>query len=132
MVKKLVKFSEMKYPDQFLIKWLKSSYEEWKDKEGHELEHQLLHFKESMSWKIIRERIMDKEGIKVNIDDVYEAVIHEMQLQYPGIQLPLESWKELARRTLSDKEKSMHYFVEGQNRKVIGWLKEKMKISGKK
>ncbi len=130
LVKKLVSFSDMKYPEQFLIKWLKSNYEEWKDKEGHDLEHQLLHFKEGMSWKIIREKIMDQEKIKVTIEDVYDSVIHELKMQYPGIQLPPEHWNELAKRALSDKEKAMHYFVEGQNRKVIAWIKEKLNIEG--
>jgi trigger factor len=128
LVKKLVKQSALKYPDQFLIKWLKATYEEWQHKEGHDLEHELYHFKEGLSWKILREKILDEQEFKITYEDVSGLVIAEIKNQYPAIQLPDESWQELAKRTMSDKEKSMHYFVEAQNQKVLNWLKSQINI----
>lgn len=127
LVKKMVKHSGMKFPDQFLVKWLKATYEEWQSKEGHELEHELLHFKEGMSWKILREKILMEQNFNIKYEDVANIVIGEIKTQYPAIQLPDETWHELAKRSLSDKEKSMHYFIEAQNQKVLDWLKKEVK-----
>ena len=128
LVKKMVKHSGMKFPDQFLVKWLKATYQEWQDKEGHELEHELLHFKEGMCWKILREKILAEQNINVKYEDIAELVIAEIKTQYPAIQLPDESWNELVKRSLANKEKSMHYFVEAQNQKVLDWLKQQMNL----
>ncbi|MGB4969192.1 MAG: trigger factor [Saprospiraceae bacterium] len=129
LVKKFVHESGMNYPDQFLIKWLQATYPEWAEKQGHELEHELYHFKEGMSWRILRDKILEEGSLTLKYEDVAEIVIAEMKNQYPGIQLPDQSWQELAKRTLSDKEKSMHYFVEAQNQKALQWIKDNISLS---
>lgn len=128
LVKKMVKHSGMKFPDQFLVKWLKGTYEEWNAKEGHDLEHELLHFKEGMCWKILREKIIEEQNLNVKYEDLASLVITEIKNQYPAIQLPDESWNELVKRSLSNKEKSMHYYIEAQNQKVLDWLKPQINL----
>jgi trigger factor len=128
LVKKMVKHSGMKFPDQFLVKWLKGTYEEWKTKEGHDLEHELLHFKEGMCWKILREKIIEEQNLNVKYEDLASLVITEIRNQYPAIQLPDESWNELVKRSLSNKEKSMHYYIEAQNQKVLDWVKQQINL----
>ncbi len=128
LVKKMVKHSGMKFPDQFLVKWLKGTYEEWNAKEGHDLEHELLHFKEGMCWKILREKIFEEQNLNVKYEDLASLVIAEIKNQYPAIQLPDESWNELVKRSLANKEKSMHYYIEAQNQKVLDWLKPQINL----
>ena len=115
-------------PEAFLIKWLQQSYEEWRSKEGHELEHSMLHFKEGMAWNLIRDQIIVDHHIEVQVTDIIDLVISEMKNQYPGVQLPDESWQELAKRTLGNKEKATQYYVEEQNRKALEWIKQQIQI----
>ncbi|HEX5625040.1 MAG TPA: hypothetical protein VFX48_03405, partial [Saprospiraceae bacterium] len=128
LVRKIVHDSGMRFPDAFLTKWLQASYTEWADKTGHDLEHELLHFKEGLAWKLLREHIVETRQLNLKYEELTHAVIEEMKTQYPGIQLPDESWQELARRTLQDKEKSMHYFIEAQNRKALEWIRSQIQV----
>lgn len=126
LVKQLVKHSGMNFPDDFLLKWLKQTYQEWNEKTGHDLEHEYLHFKEGMCWKLIREEILTKEKLAINFDEMAHSVIEDIKRQYPGVQLPDEAWRDLAKRTLDNQEKAMHYYVEAQNRKALNWLREQI------
>jgi trigger factor len=126
LVKKIVKQSHMHFPDAFLIKWLKATYPEWQTKEGHDLEHEFLHFKEGMSWKLIREKILELNNTEIKYEDLISIVVSEIQMQYPGLQFSAEQWQELGKRKLSDKESSMHYFIEAQNQKALSWIKEQV------
>jgi len=128
LVKHMVKRAALNLPEAFLIKWLQQSYEEWRSKEGHELEHSMLHFKEGMAWNLIRDQIIVDHQIEVQVNDIIDLVISEMKNQYPGVQLPDESWQELAKRTLGNKEKATQYYVEEQNRKALEWIKQQIQI----
>jgi len=128
LVKQMVQRAGLKLPEAFLVKWLQQSYEEWHNKEGHELEHAMLHFKEGMAWNLIRDQIIVDYKIEVEVSDIIELVIGEMKNQYPGVQLPDESWQELAKRTLGNKEKATQYYVEEQNRKALEWIKQQIQI----
>lgn len=126
LVKKLVKESKMNFPDDFLLKWLKQTYKEWNEKTGHDLDHEYLHFKEGMCWKLIREEILIKERLNVSFDEMANSVIDDIKRQYPGVQLPDDAWRDLAKRTLDNQEKAMHYYVEAQNRKALNWLRDQI------
>ena len=128
LVKQIVQRAALNLPDAFLIKWLQQSYEEWRNKDGHDLDHSMLHFKEGMAWNLIRDKIIADNKIQVEVSDIIELVIGEMKNQYPGVQLPDESWQELAKRTLGNKEKATQYYVEEQNRKVLEWMKQQIQI----
>jgi trigger factor len=128
LVQNVVKKVNLYFPDTFLTKWLQASYEEWKKKSDHDLKHDLMHFKEGLSWKLIREAISSKANVKVEYPEIEQHAIQQMKAQYPGIQLPEESWKEFANRSLSNKDKAYEQFVEVLNNKVLAWLKEKVDI----
>ncbi len=122
LVQNIVKHSGMFFPDTFLVKWLQASYKEWAEKSGHELEHALYHFKEGMVWRLVRDKIAQEQQLNVTYDELIEAVIEDLKMQYQGFQLPDEAWKDLAKRGLDNQEKAMHYYVEAQNKKALAWL----------
>lgn len=128
LVKKIVKVSNLKYPDEFLLKWLKASYDEWAKKEAHDVEHEYYHFKEGMSWKLIREKIADEQQFNITYEEISSIVISELKNQYPGIQLSDDHWNEFAKRSLGNKEKAMHYYIEAQNQKVLEWIKKQIEV----
>ncbi len=128
LVQHIVKHSGMDFPDAFLVKWLQATYKEWAEKSGHELEHALYHFKEGMVWRLVRDKITAEQQLNISFDELIGAVIEDLKMQYQGFQLPDEAWKDLAKRSLDNQEKAMHYYVEAQNKKALGWLSSQMEI----
>ncbi|MDQ3141970.1 MAG: trigger factor family protein [Bacteroidota bacterium] len=129
LVKKVQATANLKFPDLFLKKWLKQNFEEWKQEDSHEMEHKYYHFREGISWRLVRDHIANDQQFNVNAEEVYRVVIREMRRNFPGVNLPEESWVQLAQRALKDKDKSIEYYTEVLNEKAIQWLKNNLTIS---
>ena len=71
---------------------------------------------------MVRDKIAQEQQLNVTYDELIEAVIEDLKMQYQGFQLPDEAWKDLAKRGLDNQEKAMHYYVEAQNKKALAWL----------
>ncbi|MBX7164569.1 MAG: hypothetical protein K1X49_12830 [Saprospiraceae bacterium] len=123
LVKELAKTSQMEFPDNFLKKWLQSTSESWAKKSGYELEHDFFHFKESLAWRILREKYSQIHEIQISRQELENYVIHSIKQKYGEFKLDEEVWRGYVRKMLEDKEQAMNYYVELENLKVIEHMK---------
>lgn len=124
LIKNLHQEMALTFPDAFLKKWLVLSYEEWQKKDEHTLAHDLIHFKEGLAWQMVRKDIVEQNDIKVEYEDMIQAVIKQFKTMYGGINFPEESWRQVAQNALSkDKDKAQEYYLNVLNDKSIEWLK---------
>ncbi|MFN8280454.1 MAG: trigger factor [Saprospiraceae bacterium] len=114
------------YPDDFLRKWLSTSFEEWQSKSSHDFEHDLIHFKEGLNWELYRSSIAATGEVQVKADDLRQIIINKYKAQIPGLQFTDEQWNQVAMNVLKDREKSNEFYHEALNARCIQWLQEKM------
>ncbi len=120
--------SGLNYPDAFLEKWLRRSFKAWEEKPEDDFAHELLHFKEGLSWKHIRDHILETQQIEISYDEVANEIVEDLQGKYGSFNLPPESWAKLAQKTMENKEQALHYIGEIQNRKALQWIKGRIEI----
>ncbi|MBK8955943.1 MAG: hypothetical protein IPM34_10360 [Saprospiraceae bacterium] len=129
VVQDLVKASGFELPDNFLKKWLSATFEGWKNKPEHELEHDYFHYREHMIWKLIRDAIIKENQIKIEYNDIVDAVMNEMAQYYPIHQLPEHMKADFVKRIIDNQEKAMKYLNIAQNNKAIDWIKTQFEPS---
>lgn len=126
LVRAMVKTADLQYPDEFMAKWLKRTYNEWEKLSGHELEHELYHFKENMGWRLIREKIIKDKAIAIEYQDLVDAVLAELSKSFPVDQLSPEVQANFVRRMIDSEEKAMKYLADVQTRKALDWIKNQL------
>ena len=73
---------------------------------------------------MVRKDIVEQNDIKVEYEDMIQAVIKQFKTMYGGINFPEESWRQVAQNALSkDKDKAQEYYLNVLNDKSIEWLK---------
>ncbi|MCC6753718.1 MAG: hypothetical protein IT266_07005 [Saprospiraceae bacterium] len=120
--------SGLNYPDAFLEKWLRRSFKAWEEKPEDVFAHDLLHFKEGLSWQHVRDYILETQQIEISYDEVANEIIEDLQGKYGSFNLPPESWAKLAQKTMENKEQALQYIGEIQNRKALQWIKGRIDI----
>lgn len=128
LVKEIVTAAHLTFPEDFMLRWLKKTYPEWNEKTDHEIAHDFLHFKESMSWRLIRDYLIKNRSIEIKYSDIIDSVIDEIQQRYPLGNLAPEMREQLAKRFLDTEEKVMKYMSETSTRKTLEWIKNHITI----
>ncbi|MBK9270011.1 MAG: hypothetical protein IPM48_00295 [Saprospiraceae bacterium] len=126
LTKELFSKLNPEYPDAFLKKWLKSEFKEWSEKKENVFDHDLYHFKEGLTWQMIREKVAAEQNFQVTEQDVYLSWINDFRSQYPAFNLPVEQWISMAERALKDKEKFRSAYMNLIDQRCFEWLKSQI------
>lgn len=129
--KKLNQELDLAFPDDFLRKWLRHAFEEWRQKSDSNFEHDLYHFKEGLTWQLIRDQISTEQNFKPSTEQVVDNWIQEFQSKYPGLNFPKEQWIEFAARALKEEGKYQQSYMNLINDWCFNWLKQQIKLNSK-
>jgi len=129
--KALFKNMALPFPDDFLKKWLRSSFEEWANKKPSTFDHDLYHFKEGLTWQLIRDQITAEQNIRPSVDEVVNSWINQMRSSYPGLDFPMAQWYEFAARALKDEAKYRQALLGVVNDRCFEWLKTQVQVQEK-
>lgn len=123
---------DVKFPEDFLKRWLKATNPEIKDEE---LEEGFGDFIKNLKWTLIENQIIQDNELQVKYDEVMNLAKDRIAAQfrlYNQGQLPED--KELtqyAMQLLQDKEQANRLFDEAKALKVFDHLKNLVKIDNK-
>ena len=123
--------SKISLPDNFLKKWLNHNIEKKMDKD--ELDKQYDSYKKSFNWELVKEKIMDEEKIEITEDLILQESKYtlSMQFQQYGMVKNDEELDKFANTLLQNKEEKQRIIDQIINKKVIIYLKSKIKIKEK-
>ncbi|MCX8020915.1 MAG: trigger factor [Chitinophagaceae bacterium] len=67
---------EMKFPEDFLKKWLKA--ERKKDDDSHEPDEEFQHFLNNLKWTLISNKIFNENQLQISIEEIRERIIRDV------------------------------------------------------
>ena len=123
--------SKISLPDNFLKKWLNHNIEKKMDID--ELDKHYDSYKKSFNWELVKEKIMDEEKIEITEDLILQESKStlSMQFQQYGMVKNDEELDKFANSLLQNKEEKQRIIDQIINKKVIIYLKSKIKIEEK-
>ena len=119
----------IKLPEEFLKRWLLVANQGKLTKE--DIEKDFAGFCEDFKWQLVRGKLMDKFGFKVEHEDIYEAAKAYVSYQYAmyGLpQVPEEMMTEAVGNILKDRRQLERLSEQVEDNKVIGKIKETVKF----
>jgi trigger factor len=128
---KLIENVELQLPDDFLKKWLAVANE--KPITTEEIEKDYPNYAKAMQWRLIENKIIKDNGLKVTADearDEAKAFIRSEYARY-GQKPTDEDLEKIAKDVLSREKDSQKIFENLYSRKVMDLVKEKCKIETK-
>ncbi len=127
----IIENSKIKLPDSFLKKWLNSNVE--KKMEQVELDKQYESYKKSFHWELVKEKIMHEEKIEISEDLIFQEskMLLGAQFQQYGMMKKDNELDEFAKNLLKNKEEKQRIIDQIINKKVIEFLKKKIKFEKK-
>lgn len=124
---------DVKFPEDFLKKWLKATNPELPE---NDVEEGFADFLSNLKWTIIENRIVSANNLEVKYDEVLELAKERIYTQikmYNTNEEPTdEQLHSFAMQLLGDKEQANRLFEEVKALKVFDKLKETVKIKSKK
>ncbi|MGO1520072.1 MAG: trigger factor [Sphingobacterium sp.] len=124
---------DVKFPEDFLKKWLKATNPELPE---NDVEEGFADFLNNLKWTIIENRIVSANNLEVKYDEVLELAKERIYTQikmYNTNEEPTdEQLHSFAMQLLGDKEQANRLFEEVKALKVFDKLKETVKIKSKK
>ncbi len=123
--KNLVEKSNIELPDSFLKRWLMAVNE--KPLTQEELEKDYPNYAKAMQWRLIENKIIKDNGIKVEADEAKEEAKNYIRSEYARYgQVPAEEDLEKISKDLLSKEKEAQKIFENlYSKKVLDLIKEK-------
>jgi len=123
--------SKIELPDNFLKKWLNTNMD--KKMEKAELDEQYESYKKSFYWELVKEKIMDEEKIEITEQLIVEESKSMLELQFRqyGMMKNNDELDQFANNLLQNKEEKQRIIDQIINKKVIDYLKKKIKIEKK-
>lgn len=128
----LKKMEDLKFPETFLKRWLKSTHKENLSDEA--LEKQFPGMIEGLKWQLAKEQIVKKNEIKVNDDDMIafgKKVARAQFAQYGMMSVPEDIAERYAKDMLKDKEAVKNMFERVLEDKVLEVVKKTVKLNKK-
>ncbi|MDA3893700.1 MAG: trigger factor [Salinivirgaceae bacterium] len=128
---RLVEKAKMTLPDEFLKRWLVAVNKEL-TKEKVEADYEGM--QKDLAWQLIKNKIIEDQEIKVEEAELLEfakkSVLMQFQ-QYGMMQIPDEQLETYAKQTLENKEEAQKMMDRKYEEKLIGYLKETIKLDPK-
>lgn len=128
----LKKMEDLKFPEAFLKRWLKSTHKENLSDEA--LEKQFPGMIEGLKWQLAKEQLVKKNDVKVNDDDMInfgKKVARAQFAQYGMMSVPDEVAERYAKDMLKDKEAVKNMFDRVLEDKVLEIVKGAVKLNKK-
>ena len=123
----------LKLPEEFLKRWLFAANQGKVSKE--DIEKDFAGFCEDFKWQMVRGKLMEKFGFKVEHDDIYEAAKAYVSYQYAMYGLgnvPEEMITEAVGNILKDRRQIERLSEQVEDQKVLARIKETVKFKEKK
>ena len=123
----------LKLPEEFLKRWLFAANQGKISKE--DIEKDFAGFCEDFKWQLVRGKLMEKFGFKVEHEDIYEAAKAYVSYQYAmyGIgNVPEDMITEAVANIMKDRRQLERLSEQVEDNKVLGKIKETVKFKEKK
>lgn len=123
----------IKLPEEFLKRWLLAANQGKLTKE--DIDKDFPGFCEDFKWQLVRGKLMDKFGFKVEHEDIYEAAKAFVSYQYAmyGLpQVPEDMMTEAVGNIMKDRRQLERLSEQVEDNKVLGKIKETVKFKDKK
>jgi trigger factor len=129
--KNLIEKTKLELPDSFLKRWLMAVNE--KPITQEELEKDYPNYAKAMQWRLIENKIIKENGIKVGADEAKEEAKSYIRSEYARYgQMPADEDLEKISRDLLSKEKEAQKIFENlYSKKVLDLIKEKCTLNTK-
>ena len=127
----IIEKSKIKLPDTFLKKLLNSNVE--KKMKQAELDLQYESYKKSFHWELVKEKIMNEGKIEITDELIFQESksLLALQFQQYGMMKNNDELDKFATNLLQNKEEKQRIIDQIINKKVIDFLKKKIKIEKK-
>jgi trigger factor len=128
---KLVEQTKIQLPDDFLKRWLAVANE--KPITQEEIESDYPNYAKAMQWRLIENKIIKDNNLKVEADEVKDEAMNFIRSEYARYgQVPTQEDLEKIAKDLLSKEKEVQRIYEGlYSKKVVELVKEKSKLETK-
>jgi trigger factor len=125
------KMKDVKFPDEFLKRWLLESNDK---KTAEEVEADYPAILEDLKFHIAKQKIVEENGIKVEYQDI-EALAAEVAkaqfAQYGMTNLPADVLQNYTKSLLEKEETIQNLYDRATEEKLIAWLKENLAVTEK-
>lgn len=123
---------DVKFPEEFLKRWLKATNPNITDEE---LEEGFADFLSNLKWTIIENRIVTANSLEVKYDEVVnlakERIYAQIKMYNINDEPTDEQLNQFAMQLLQDREQANRLFEEAKALKVFDFLKENIKLESK-
>jgi trigger factor len=131
---KILKDTKVEIPEDFFRKWILATNRGLNEQE---LEKDFEHYVRDLKWTLIKNRVAEDNGVKIENEDLVDYTKKMFKAQFGGIDLNEEMDKNLeimANNYLQQKngENYMNIFNQLRAEKILEILKQKAEISVKK
>lgn len=129
---KLIEKFSIELPKEFLVRWLVAINEGKYTTE--QVEKDYPHFEKDLKWQLIRDKIAAEQEFKIEEQElvaIAKGYIANQMMQYGMGQLPEEFIEKYANDLLTKKEERRKLAEQLIDNKVVGWLKEAIKLEEK-
>jgi trigger factor len=119
---------DVKFPDEFLKRWLLESSENRTEEQVEEDYPKIL---EDLKFHIAKQKIIEENEIKIEFKDIEELateVARAQFAQYGMTNLPADVLQNYAKSMLEKEETVQNLFEKATEDKVIDWLKENITV----
>lgn len=125
------KLNDLKFPDEFLKRWLKETNNDMTDEK---METEYPKMIEELKWQLAKDKIAEKESIKVESNDVNEyaqKVARAQFAQYGMVGLSDDIVANYANELMKSEENVRNYVNRAVEEKVMDVIKNKITLENK-
>ena len=129
---KLIEKFKIELPKEFLVRWLVAINEGKFTQE--QIEKDFPHFEKDLKWQLIRDKIAQEQEFKVEQEELVrmaKGFIMNQIRKYGMGQLPVEFFNTSANDLIEKKEERRKMAEQVLEGKVMGWIKETIKLEEK-
>ncbi|MFO8001567.1 MAG: trigger factor [Marinilabilia sp.] len=133
---KLMNKVDVKLPEEFLKRWVKTNQNDKEEKQltDEQIENEMPRFLEDLKWQLIRNHLVKDNEIKVEQEDVVEFAKKSARLQFMQYGLnniPEEHLEQYAMDMLKNEDQQRNMAEGAMNDKVMDFIKEAVKVETK-
>ena len=132
----LVDHTEIKFPEDFLKKWIKtqnSSSEKKEEKTDEQVEKEFPKFLDQLKWTLISDKIVSKNDIKVLPEEIKDFVKQQL-LGYMGMSAldDQQTWvKDYIEKMMKDRKYVEDAHIRIQTQKMFSWAETQINATDK-